>query len=571
MSHRFLTGFILLCALLSGCAAIESTTESANAVSPEPAPLAAPPVKPFPAETLYELLLAETAGIRGLPGMALEIYTRQAQQTRDPQVAERATNIAAFLQNQQGLLANAALWSELSPNNPQARQLYALALIQQGRYLDAYPHAAFALEHGLDEPILNLAAYAEKSPAEIQRTLLDQHQALKAQLPDNASLNLTIAMLHQHLQQTDQALAIVSKLNRREPDNELAALLTSQLLHQQKHTDKALSILRNSLDLLPQSRKLRLQYARFLARDDLMAAHEQLSILAKQFPNDAKLHFSLALASEQLGKTDQAIATFERLTSHPASSTDAHFELARIAESAGDPAKALYHYRQVRRGRNLVPAAAKAAGILARNDELDEALQHLRTLRLEQTSYSVMLYEVESELLMQYGQLSHAYDVLSDALNQHPENIPLLYARSIVSERSNKISDSEADLRAILKKDENNATALNALGYTLTLHTERYEEAHQLILKALNLRPEDPAIIDSLGWVLYHLGRYDEALQQLQLAMSKMSDPEIAAHLGEVLWTLNRQEEAKKVWQQILDVEPDNPIVTDTLRRLQVR
>jgi tetratricopeptide (TPR) repeat protein len=571
VSQRFLTGFILLSTLLSGCAAIESTTQSANAVSPEPAPLAAPPVKPFPAETLFELLLAETAGIRGLPGMALEIYTRQAQQTRDPQVAERATNIAAFLQNQQGLLANAALWSELSPDNPHARQLYALALIQQGKYLDAFPHAAFALQHGFDEPILNLAAYAEKSSSEDQHKLLEQHQHLKVQLPDNASLNLAIAMLHQHLQQTDQALAIVSKLNRREPDNELAALLTSQLLHQQKHTDKALSILRNSLDLLPQSRKLRLQYARFLARDDLMAAHEQLSILAKQFPNDAKLHFSLALASEQLGKTDQAITTFERLTSHPASSTDAHFELARIAESAGDPAKALYHYRQVRRGRNLVPAAAKAASILARNDELDEALQHLRTLRLEQTSYSVMLYEVESELLMQYGQLSHAYDVLSDALNQHPENIPLLYARSIVSERSNKISDSEADLRAILKKDENNATALNALGYTLTLHTERYEEAHQLILKALNLRPEDPAIIDSLGWVLYHLGRYDEALQQLQLAMSKMPDPEIAAHLGEVLWTLNRQEEAKKVWQQILDVEPDNPIVTDTLKRLQVR
>ncbi|MEZ5483358.1 MAG: tetratricopeptide repeat protein [Porticoccaceae bacterium] len=182
---------------------------------------------------------------------------------------------------------------------------------------------------------------------------------------------------------------------------------------------------------------------------------------------------------------------------------------------------------------------------------------------------SVLLYQVESELLMEYEQLDEAYTVLSHALNQHPENIPLLYTRSIVSERNNDFPRSEADLRAILNKDQNNATALNALGYTLTLHTDRYEEAHQLILRALELRPEDPAIIDSLGWVLYHLGFFEESIQQLQLAMSKLPDPEVAAHLGEVLWHVNRQEEAINVWQQILKNDPTNEIVLKTQRRLQ--
>ncbi|MCB1667294.1 MAG: tetratricopeptide repeat protein [Pseudomonadales bacterium] len=570
MPNRLLS-FLLpfFCAvLLQSCASTDSAPPNAFLMEEEQIEPEAP-VKPFPTETLYQLLVGEIAGVRNHAPMALRIYTEQALATRDPQITARAAGIAAYLQSLPELLQTSELWTELEPDNPQPRQLYALALTQKGLFLEAYPHAEFAFLQGFEEPILTLAAYSEKASTETHRQLLQRYQELQLKQPDNAISAIGKAILLNYLHRNEEALAEIKNVHRRHPQIEVAALMETQLLQQLEQPEAALKSLQRSVEQIPTSKKLRLQYARLLAKDDLPAAHKQLRILAEQFPNDVQLHFSLAIASQQLGMIEEARQAFTRLTGNPASSTDAHFELGNIAEEEGNLPLALTHYRQVRKGRNLITAASRASDIMAKSGQLDDALLHLRTLRLEQTVRSVLLYQVESELLMEYEQLDEAYTVLSHALNQHPENIPLLYTRSIVSERNNDFPRSEADLRAILNKDQNNATALNALGYTLTLHTDRYEEAHQLILRALELRPEDPAIIDSLGWVLYHLGFFEESIQQLQLAMSKLPDPEVAAHLGEVLWHVNRQEEAINVWQQILQNDPTNEIVLKTQRRLQ--
>ena len=112
--------------------------------------------------------------------------------------------------------------------------------------------------------------------------------------------------------------------------------------------------------------------------------------------------------------------------------------------------------------------------------------------------------------------------------------------------------------------------ALNALGYTLTVHTNRYEEAEQLIIKALELNPGDPATTDSLGWVSYRLGKYDEAIKHLRNALSMLPDPEVAAHLGEVLWVTGERDEAITIWQEVLSNDPDNSIIRETMERLGV-
>ena len=94
------------------------------------------------------------------------------------------------------------------------------------------------------------------------------------------------------------------------------------------------------------------------------------------------------------------------------------------------------------------------------------------------------------------------------------------------------------------------ANAMNALGYTLADRTDHKAEALALIQKALTLKPGEPAIIDSLGWVQYRLGNLDEALEQLRRAYDKQPDAEIAAHLGEVLWVSGQKDEARRVWDQ---------------------
>jgi Flp pilus assembly protein TadD len=110
--------------------------------------------------------------------------------------------------------------------------------------------------------------------------------------------------------------------------------------------------------------------------------------------------------------------------------------------------------------------------------------------------------------------------------------------------------------------------ALNALGYTLSDRTTRYAEAKALIEHAHQLNPEDPAVLDSLGWVNYRLGNLDEAERLLRQALERFPDHEVAAHLGEVLWAKGEQREARKIWGKALEQQPDSPVLRSTIKRL---
>ena len=159
-------------------------------------------------------------------------------------------------------------------------------------------------------------------------------------------------------------------------------------------------------------------------------------------------------------------------------------------------------------------------------------------------------------------------ELLNKALAAYPNSESLRYARAMAAQRLGNLAQLEADLRIILSISPNNATVLNALGYTLADQTDRYEEAFELISKALELAPGEPAILDSMGWVLFKLGRLQEAEQQLQLAYQQMQDPEIAAHLGEVLMAMGRAEEATKLWTAAIEAAPQHQALIDTLNRL---
>ena len=125
----------------------------------------------------------------------------------------------------------------------------------------------------------------------------------------------------------------------------------------------------------------------------------------------------------------------------------------------------------------------------------------------------------------------------------------------------------ESDLTTILSNEPKNAQVLNALGYTLADRTARYDEALGYIQRALELEPNDAAVMDSMGWVYYRMGNYDDALVHLAKANSIDEDPEIAAHLGEVLWVVGKKEQAVEVWEKSLSDNPDHQILLDVMKR----
>jgi tetratricopeptide (TPR) repeat protein len=157
--------------------------------------------------------------------------------------------------------------------------------------------------------------------------------------------------------------------------------------------------------------------------------------------------------------------------------------------------------------------------------------------------------------------------VLDRALQKTPDSTDLLYDHAMMAEKLDRMDVLEANLRKVIQIKPDYAHAYNALGYTFADRNTRLPEAYDLIDRALKLAPDDPFIIDSMGWVLYRLGKNEESLGYLKRAFDLRPDPEIAAHLGEVLWSAGQHDEARKVWNMALKGDPDNTVLVTTVKK----
>jgi Flp pilus assembly protein TadD len=367
----------------------------------------------------------------------------------------------------------------------------------------------------------------------------------------------------------DAALATLQRVFELEPDQGQAALLEARILLAQQSPDPY-ARLRRLLEEDPQNKQIRLQYARLLTATDMAAAREQFEVLSTESPRDGELLLSLALINRETGDEEAAKVHLRQLLALGQHVDEAHYYLGRIAEDGGDLSAALYEYGQVEEGRELLVATSRAGAILIGEGRIDEYSARFEKLRQEHPEQADQLYGIEAELLIGAEQPQVAARVLNEGLAQLPQSSALRYARAMLAEQQGDLALMESDLRAIIAAEPDNSTALNALGYTLANRTRRYEEAYALISRALALQPTEPAILDSMGWVLYRMNRVEEARDYLTRAYAAFPDAEVAAHLGEVLWVSGDRENALQVWQAGMLKDPGNAALMETLERLQV-
>ena len=566
--------------LLPGCSAVletdsQTAPQAAETVAidqPAPETASEKPVEPshraFPEEVLYQLLVADIALIRGQFELALEKYLQQARQTRDMAVIEMANRIASHQGNRDATLEMALLWLDISPNHAPAHRAALQAYALHGDPLGALQHAHWLYINEDDiEAFLAVTAINDGDKEPLIEPLIQAYEDLALDRDKKPTAKLAQAILYLESGRADTAEKTAREYLALAPDNQRGLVFLAQALYQQEKLGDALDLLEDALQRMPQSTSLRLQYARFLTLRDRPQAIVQFEMLRLKEPDNQQANFLLALLYLNQGTLEPAVELFTRAASDPSLYSDAHFRLGTIAERRGKTDSALLYYRQVLGGNNYLAAASRAAQLLA-EDNLDAARSYLQQLRLEQPDNSPDLFQVESNLLVNSDRPEQAFNVLSQGLQAHPGDIQLLYARSMVAESQDNFELVERDLRALLAQDENNAAALNALGYTMLLHTERREEAHKLIKRAYLLNPGDPAILDSLGWALFVLGEPQQALHYLEKAMAMLVDPEIAAHLGEVQWSLGDREAAMESWNRGLELDPHHETIRETMQRL---
>jgi len=581
LTRRLLLLTSCLALLLAGCVGTPPKTsgQETSAASPStqaaPAPQVIPPLdlhytpgEGLTEDVLYALLLAELAGQRGQVDVALDQYMQLARTLPDPKVAERATRIAIYAHDEEHALEAVQRWVFLEPDNLEAQQVLASILIEENRIDEALDHLEVVLNSPLGTSSQRTWAVANTlSRQEDKQVALNVMEKLLARHERNPDALFAYALLALRAGDTDKARTAMEEVIDTDPKNLGVVAAYLGVLEKQGQGAIAISWLEEMLQQRPKLDDLRLLYARMLTEarryDD---ARRQFERVEKSQPKNADVHFALGLIALEASQNGAARRHFQKLIALGEHADEGRFYLGQIAELQKDYAGAAKWYRSVKGGENRFDAQMRVALMLARQNKVQEAQKTLQTVPAENDEQRLRLVRAEAELLTEAGQYEQAM-VIYDRLLQDSDDAELLYARAMLAEKMGKLDLLERDLRHLLELDPNNAQALNALGYTLADRTTRYQEAHDLIKKALELSPNDFYILDSMGWVLYRLGRWDEAVDFLKRAHTMRKDPEVAAHLGEVLWVKGDKAEARAIWKAALKTAPDDKTLKTVIDR----
>lgn len=535
------------------------------------------PTQELTPRTLYHFLLAEIAGARGQIGLSAQLYLDLARSTRDPRIARRATEIAMYSRNLQMARTAAAIWTEVAPESEEARRVLAS---MEGR------------EHGgtvnLDAVQIQLARVLAQSSERLPQNLLGLNRAL-ARVPDRHATRAIVNRLTEpylelpeaHIARAQAALAVqdaMAALAAVDRALELrgswtpAVLMKVQILQQADAHDEALGFLRAEIGKAPDNRELRLTEARGLvSAQRFTEARDAFRGLLAEAPDDAELHYAVALLSMQLEDPADAEIHFARALAAGYPRPDlVRLHLGQIAADRGEGDAARKWFDEIADPDLRPEASIRSALALARAGRIDEARARLQG-NDDEPEVLRRYVLTEAQILRDADRSGEALLVIDEALRETPDDTGLLYEAAMLSERLDRLDLMESRLRRVIELDSEHAHAHNALGYSLADRNLRLDEAEALIQRALELLPNDPFILDSLGWVRFRRGDHDGALAHLQRAYGMRQDAEIAAHLGEVLWTLGRRDEARRIFADALAAHPDNRLLSDTGRRLGIQ
>lgn len=519
----------------------------------------------------FHIMAGELAAGRDQPGVAAQAFLEALKLQPDAQLASRATQLALISGDGSLALATARQWLTLEPSSLDAREVIALLALRQGDLDEVYAQSLEVIRGhaaGPTEGFRHIALLLSGEPGrgDPVRIVMDRLIGQYPELPGARYARALTALRFEDFPLAERSAREALKL---EPDSRDYKLLLVGVLVRTSQLDESDRLVDELLAKPSERDEMRMTYAKLLLEaGEREPARVQLRKALADNAENRDARYALGVLAFNDNELDEAEKMFLPLVTDTERSDDVHYQLGRIAESRKQYEAALGLYAKVDSGAQAVEAAVRSASVLSRLDRVDEARASLAQLRRQLPPLAARLTQAEAEILMDVDRNDDALGVYMAALEVAPENLDLLYGRSLVLDRLGRFSDSEKDLRAILDKRPDDSRALNALGYLLTVNTERYDEAFKLISQAIEKSPDDAAVIDSMGWVLFKLGRPLEALPWLEKALAQASDPEISAHLGEVLWVLGEQDQARAIWDKARARDPDHPGLAEVIERL---
>lgn len=533
---------------------------------------------PLTSELMFKLTKAELEFKQGQWQGPFITLMGVAQQTRDPRIAHRAAEMALAAKQGGAALEAIRLWHELAPGSDEATQYFVGFVVLTDQIEEVEPILAERLRRS-PAPARGLALFQMQqmmARAKDKLVALAMTERLVQPYLDLPEAHLVLAQAALGIGERPRALREAGRALELKPDSELAALTLAQV------TGDATGVIKVFTDFLakyPDAREVRGAYARVLAeQQQLGQAREQFQILLKGQPGNLATLYALGVVSVQMNQPAKAEAYFKQFLAAQAANPKADADslkvlsiLAQLAEDRNDFAGAIAWLDKIEPSdtREYLSSRIRRAQLQARGGNLDAGRKTLAELKNDDPAVQAQITSADAQLLRDGGYDQAAYSVLENALVRFPGNPDLLYDFALAAEKLDKVDVMEASLRQVMVQAPNNRHAYNALGYSLAERNVRLPEALLLIDTALKMAPEDPFIMDSMGWVQFRLGHLAEAEDYLRRAYALRNDPEIAVHLGEVLWAKGDQKAAKKIWREAKAKDPKNDALKSTLARLK--
>ena len=525
-------------------------------------------ILPIKSDTLSGLIIADLNIKRGNVLDALPVYVSQARATKDKTLILKSYNLAKFRSDIEIMTEMADLWLAMEPDNPSPH----LAKIENYLFLK---EPLSAINHGLwiynfngdINPLIYIISQSQNiglKPTELISIISTESQSSEI----DHLINTLLGIVSSREGDLEKAEVALKKALNAKPYEVETTIRLAQVLIKKGKLEEAISVLSKSVLQNPNNFNLRQQYAEYLSVKNIEQAISELELINNRNPFNRKIAYMLASLYLSKDETELAKPILENLGSKQNGPNDVNFHLGNIAKKDGEIAKAIYYYSKVISGSKYIIAQERLVDLYTQNSTLAEIQNYLSIKRERNPKYAKNLFQLESSLLLINDEKDKAFELLTNALSAFPNDANLLYLRSMSLDSPETFDEMETDLRSILTLDGNNSVILNALGYSMLIYTERTQEAYDLIKKAHDLNPKDPAIIDSLGWVLFKLGKLEEALNYLNDAYALNKDAEIAAHLGEVLWVLNKREQALLVFRDSYENYPEHKTLLRTIEKL---
>jgi Flp pilus assembly protein TadD len=584
---------VTLAGLLTACAlpqrqAAPPVAAAPAAVQPDQADIAAPgaeepvveenlPNVALTSDLLYKLMKAEIEFRNGSWQAPYLTMMAAAQQTRDPRLAQRATEMALSAKQGEQTLAAVRLWRELAPDSEEAAQYYLGFVVLSDNLAEA--EAIFRKR-------LQQANPAERGLAmfQVQQLLLRAKDKAGAaamldrlMAPYAGTVEAHVVLAQSAFARGDSALAVKQARAALaiKPDSEIAALTLAQVTDDEAG---AAAVLAQFLAANPQAREVRAAHARVLVNQkQYNLARQEFLILLKGQPDNLGTLYALGIMSLQLNDQAGAEGYFTRFTEVLAANPDPERDaskvlviLAQLAEERGDLKGAMKWLDKIEEGDAWFSAQLKRAQLIGKQGDPAGARKLLASLNPSQPAEQAQVLLAEGQVLRDAGKQEAAFALLQDGVAKYPSNPDLLYDFALLAEKTGRLDVMEKSLREVMQQAPDNHHAYNALGYSLAERNVRLQEAFELIDKAMKMAPGDPFIMDSMGWVQYRLGNLNAAESQLRQAYALRSDPEIAVHLGEVLWQKGQKADAQKLWREARAKDPKNDTLRNTLARLHL-